>query len=118
MVRLAIISFVSLLASHGPLSAEMCMLAPGEGATAEGKLVLSEGAYILEIADAICLPGDDEQDRVGPTQRIHLTPDGEKIQQALKQHTGKAISVRGNLFAQADHSAAPVTMMTTEVTVK
>lgn len=119
MIRFAIISFVSLLASHGPLRAEMCMLAPDEGATAEGKLVVSEGAYILEIADAICLPADDESDRVGPTQRIHLTPDGEAIKQALKQHTGKAISVRGSMFAMhTDDHKAPLVMMTKEVTVK
>lgn len=119
MLRLAMVSFVWLLASHGPLAAEMCVLAPGEGATAEGKLVVSEGAFILEVEDAICLPGDDYSDRVGPTQKIHLAPDGEKIQQALKQHTGKAISVRGNMFAMHTEShKAPLVMMTTEVTVK
>ena len=84
-----------------------------------GKLVVSEGAYILEIADAICLPADDESDRVGPTQRIHLTPDGEAIKQALKQHTGKAVSVRGSMFAMhTDDHKAPLVMMTKEVTVK
>jgi hypothetical protein len=119
MLRLAMVSFVWLLASHGPLAAEMCLLAPGEGAIAEGKLVVSEGAFILEIEDAICLPGDDEQDRVGPTQRIHLAPDGDKIQQALEQHRGKAISVRGNMFAMhTDSHKAPLVMMTKEVTVK
>ncbi len=119
MLRLATVSFVWLLASHGPLAAEMCLLAPGEGATAEGKLVVSEGAFILEMEDAMCLPGDDESDRVGPTQRLHLAPDGEKIQQALELHKGKAISVRGNMFAMhtEDHKA-PLVMMTKEVTVK
>jgi hypothetical protein len=97
----------------------MCLLAPGEGASAEGKLVVSEGAFILEIADAICLPGDDEFDRVGPTQRIHLAPDDEKIQQALKQNAGKAISVRGSMFAMhTEQHKAPIVMTTKEVTVK
>jgi hypothetical protein len=119
MKRLAIVSFVCLIASCGPLAAEMCVLAPDEGATAEGKLVVSEGAFILEIADAICLPGEEESDRVGPTQRIHLSPEGETVQKALKQHTSKAISVRGSLYAMhTDDHKAPIVMTTKEVAVK
>jgi len=119
MIRLAIVSLVWLLASHGPLAAEMCLLAPGEGATAEGKLVVSEGAFILEIEEPICLPGEEEFDRVGPTQRIHLAPDGDGIQDRLSQLKGKRIVVAGSMFGtHTQHHKAPIVMMTKEVTVK
>jgi len=119
MIRLAIVSCVWFLASHGPLAAEMCLLAPSEGATAEGKLVVSEGAFYLEIEEPICLLGEEESDGAGPTQRIHLSPGGEKIQEALEMHKGKAISVSGSMFAMQtqDHNA-PIGMMTKVVTVK
>ena len=119
MIRLLMVTFVWLIASCGPLSAEMCLLAPSEGAIAEGKLVVSEGAFILEIEEPICLLGEEESDGVGPTQRIHLNPGGEKVQEALERHKGKAISVRGSMspMHMEDHKA-PLVMMTTEVTAK
>ena len=119
MTKLGITSLAFVLAASSPLAAEMCLLAPSEGATAEGKLVLSDGAFILEIADAICLPGEEEFERVGPTVRIHLSPEDDTVEQALRKNMGRAISVRGSMFAMhtAQHKA-PIVMTTEEVIAK
>lgn len=119
MTKLAMCSLAFVIAASSPAAAEMCVLAPAEGATAEGKLVLSDGAFILEIADAICLPGDEEFDRVGPTVRIHLSPEDAKVEAALKLNAGRSISVRGSMVAMhAAQHKAPIVMTAEEVTVK
>jgi hypothetical protein len=97
-----------------------CLKANAQGQVAEGRLVTGrfkdaagrrEDAYIVELTVPVCLAGDDENDQVKATRRIHVYPQDDKLGAALRRLVGRTVRITASPFGQHTvHHHAPIVM--------
>jgi hypothetical protein len=106
-----------IAAASGAVAGDACLPANADGAVAEGKLVIRQNAFILELDEAICLEGEGDFDNVEPARSIHIAAMDDEMEATLKTLAGKRITVTGNMFgSHTQHHKAPIVMQITEAT--
>ena len=102
-----------------------CMKSGGGPYTLEGQLGTgrfkdaagrSETALILTLAKPVCMTGDEEEDRVKCSNKVHVFSGDENVHKRLQGLTGKQITVSGEPFgAHTAHHHAPIVFNATNV---
>lgn len=108
-------ALIAVSALAAPAFAAECAPANEDGAIAEGRLVDTDGALILEMPESLCLKGPDDFDNVGGTKEVHVFGATDEVHTALSKLVGKDIHVRGRLMgAHTQHHKAPILMEVSE----
>lgn len=77
-----------------------------------------EVTFILDLPQAECLRGKDEEDNVKPTRRLHVFATDAKVQRQLSRLVGKRVMLEGRAFgAITAHHHAPIVVDVTSVDV-
>ena len=119
MRQLAVFALALFTATAAAHADDECLPANAPGALAEGKLTIEDGAFILDLDDAICLEGEGDFDNVDPTLRVHIAPQDEEMVPDLKKLVGKTITVTGDMFgSHTQHHKAPIVMLITDAKAK
>ena len=117
---------VFLCACDAATAAE-CLKAEMEGESAEGRLQRVrftdvdygnrvEFAFILNLAKAACLDGEDEFDKIDSTLKIHVFSMDKAIDHSLRANIGRQIRVLGWPYGEhTAHHRAPIVMRVTAV---
>ena len=115
-----------LCACDAALAVE-CLRAEMESQSAEGRLERVrftdvdygnrvEVAFILNLAKAACLDGEDEFDKIDSTLKIHVFSMDKAIDHSLRANIGRQIRVLGWPFGEhTAHHRAPIVMRVTAV---
>lgn len=92
-----------------------CMRASEDGAIAEGRLIVRDGAIILKLPEPMCLEGPEDSDRVPASAEIHVYSTDDATQETLRQLIGKDVHLQGSFMgAMTQHHKAPIVMQVTE----
>ena len=104
---------------------QACMTANEGDQIAEGELAIGEfqdaagrpeTAYILQLAEPVCLSSSEPDERVESTSRIHIFSSNDEVHAAIYGFVGKTVQVRGEaLAAHTAHHHAPILMDITEI---
>jgi uncharacterized protein DUF4431 len=108
-------ALIAIAAVAGPAASADCALANEDGAIAEGRLLDTDGALILEMPVSLCLKGPDDFDNVGGTKEVHVFGATDDVHAALSKLVGKDVQLRGRMMgAHTQHHKAPILMEVSE----
>jgi hypothetical protein len=124
---LPVLFAVAFLCACDAATAAECLKAEMEGQSAEGWLQRVrftdvdygnrvEIAFILNLAKAACLDGEDEFDKIDSTLKIHVFSMDKAIDHSLRANIGRQVHVLGWPFGEhIAHHCAPIVMRVTAV---
>jgi opacity protein-like surface antigen len=111
MIAKLLTAAILIAALAAPASAADCVRANEDGAIAEGRLIVQDDAFILQMPEGICLKGEGEFDNVDETSELHVFGADDAVQEALAKLVGQDVHLRGRLLgAHTQHHKAPILM--------
>lgn len=124
-VRVFMIAVAVTACGMGVAGAQSCQSAEGPAFVAGGVLAKRgfrdaagrpETAYILDMPQAECLTGQEEEDNVAPTRRLHLYASQDAVARTLARLVGKRVMIEGRAFgAHTAHHHAPIVVDVTAI---
>jgi len=124
MRALSVLICLALL-TFGASAKDECLKPMVDGQAAQGRLTVGrakdaaerpERPYILRLASAVCLDGNDSMEQVESTRTIHVFPADDKLTPSFERLIGKSVVVRGSPFSRhTSHHHAPIVMKVSEI---
>lgn len=107
------------------MSQEQCLQSGGGPYTLEGQLTTGrfrdaagrpETAFILVLSKPVCMTGQEDEDKVKGTSRVHVFGGEEAMHKRLQGLAGRRIAVTGEPFgAHTAHHHAPIVLSVAKV---